>query len=147
MPEQQVLSPPDGQTVEFLNRIYGFNWANLGGREKAFDALAEAVVGEFELRLSPEIGERTISGLIELKAFADALEQDFEECSYEAEEFVQGTDDRVMVSGSIFARGRSSRLPLSGLFAHVWTVRDGKAVSSESYRDREQALRAAGLDL
>jgi ketosteroid isomerase-like protein len=145
MSEQEVLSPPDPETVEFMKRIYGFNWAHLGGREQAFDALAQAVVAEFELRLSPEIGERTISGLTELKAFADAIEQDFEECSYEAEEFVQGTDDRVMVSGSIFARGRISRLPLSGRFAHVWTVRDGKAVRSESYRDREQALRAAGL--
>jgi ketosteroid isomerase-like protein len=131
---------------KLLERIYGFNWAALGTREKAFAGLAELVSQDFEMRLSSEIGGRVIRGLSELREFALALEQDFQDCNYEAEEILEGTEGRVVVGGRIDARGRTSNLPLSGEFGHVWMLRDGAAIWAESYRDRDEARRAAGLD-
>jgi ketosteroid isomerase-like protein len=53
--------------------------------------------------------------------------------------------DHVVVGGTQIARGRGSgeevRLPTF----HVFTLRDGKVIRHRSYRDRTDALEAAGL--
>lgn len=130
---------------ELMRHLYGLNWAALGSREQAFKALSDAVTEGFEMHLSAEIGGRVIRGLTELKEFAEALEQDFEDCVYAADEIAEGTEGRVLVAGTINAKGRASKLPLSGEFGHVWTLRDGRATRADSYRDRDAARRAAGL--
>jgi ketosteroid isomerase-like protein len=130
---------------ELLERIYGLNWASLGTREEAFAGLAELVSEDFELKLSAEIGDRVIHGMGELRVFAQALEEDFQDCVYTADEIAEGTDGRVVVSGRIEARGRTSNLPLAGEFGHVWLLENGVGRRVESFRDRQDARRAAGL--
>jgi ketosteroid isomerase-like protein len=62
----------------------------------------------------------------------------------EAEEFLDG-GDLVVVLIRWRGRGKGSGVEVEAEGAHVWELRDGKAVRYDIYRDREQALEAAGL--
>jgi ketosteroid isomerase-like protein len=55
-------------------------------------------------------------------------------------------DDRVVHLLSQWVVGRRTGLEFTMSYAHVWTVRDGLIVRMDTYDDREQALRDAGLD-
>jgi len=46
----------------------------------------------------------------------------------------------------VVARGVGSGLPIELPDAHVVTVRDGRITSSHVYRDRSEALEAAGVE-
>ena len=130
--------------VELVRLIYGFDWAAIGTRSRGFERLREIVSDGFESRMSEETGGRTV-GVDGLAVFVEALEQDFCEFHYEAEEFLPAGDDKVVVAGRISCVGRASKIPLSQEFGHVWTIDDGKATRVEAHMDRGDALRAAGL--
>ena len=132
------------ENVELVRRIYGFDWTAVGTRSRDFDRLREIVSDGFESRMSEEVGGRTV-GVDGLAVFVEALEQDFSEFHYEAEEFLPAGDDKVVVVGTISCVGRASKIPLSQEFGHVWTLDDGKAARVEAHMDRGDALRAAGL--
>jgi ketosteroid isomerase-like protein len=53
--------------------------------------------------------------------------------------------DRVVVLATYTARGRSSGAQRQNEDGYVWTLRDGKAVSFEWFRNQADALKAAGL--
>jgi ketosteroid isomerase-like protein len=130
---------------EFIRSIYGFNWASVRGRETGLSRLGLLVHPEFQSKLSEEVGGRTVSGTEELRDFGHALEQDFEELTYEARELHDAPDGRVVVVGRIYGRGRSSGLPLAGEFGHVWSFKDGQVVSVDAYMDPKMAMEEAGL--
>jgi hypothetical protein len=50
-----------------------------------------------------------------------------------------------VVFGRIIAKGGASGVPIEVVTAHVWTIRGGRATSMQAYRDRSEALEAAGL--
>jgi ketosteroid isomerase-like protein len=54
-------------------------------------------------------------------------------------------DGRVVIEMTMRARGRESGAPLANFAAHIWTIKDGRLLRNEPFRDREEALRAAGL--
>jgi len=103
------------------------------------------VAPEFESRLSPELGERTLAGVQGLEMFVEAVEQDFSEFRYDADEIEEIGEQEVLVLGRISARARATGMPLSGEFGHIWTVRDGHAARVEAHRDRDEARRAADI--
>ena len=43
------------------------------------------------------------------------------------------------------ARGRESGAPMAVFAAHIWTLRNGKLLRNEPFRDRGPAMEAAGL--
>ncbi len=53
--------------------------------------------------------------------------------------------DEVLVEGSQRARGRGSGVEVSEPIYTVWTVREGRVIRQRMFRDRGQALEAAGL--
>jgi ketosteroid isomerase-like protein len=55
-------------------------------------------------------------------------------------------DDRVVVPFSVRARGRESGVEVERRWAHIWTMRDGKAVRFEVSLDPQEALKAVGLE-
>ncbi len=62
------------------------------------------------------------------------------------EEFIDAGDDQVLVFSREGGRGRGSGAEVySQPTAHLWTMRDGKAIRMQSYWEREDALEAAGL--
>jgi ketosteroid isomerase-like protein len=54
-------------------------------------------------------------------------------------------DGRIIIEMTMVARGKGSGAPLSNFAAHIWTLKDGKLLRNEPYREREEAERAAGL--
>lgn len=133
-----------GERADLIRRIYGFDWATVRSRREGFGELASLVADGFASQLSPELGERVLTGVEGLEMFVEAIEQDFSEFRYDADEVEEIGDDRVLVIGRIFARARATGMPLSGEFGHVWTVRDGRASHVEARRDHDEARRAAG---
>jgi ketosteroid isomerase-like protein len=134
-----------GDRADLIRRIYGFDWAAIRSRREGFGELRDLVTPEFDSQLSPELGERVLSGVQGLEMFVEAVEQDFSEFRYEAEEVEEIGDDRVLVLGTIVAKARATGMPVSGEFGHIWTVRDGLASHVEAHRDRDEARQAAGL--
>jgi ketosteroid isomerase-like protein len=53
--------------------------------------------------------------------------------------------DRVLVEGRHGGRGKASGVGVSEEIFSVWTLRAGQAVRQRMFRDRAQALEAAGL--
>jgi uncharacterized protein len=60
------------------------------------------------------------------------------------EEFLE-VGDRVIVVFRFQGTGRESGIPIDERLAHVWTIRDGKAVRMAVHSGRDEALRAAGV--
>jgi uncharacterized protein len=60
----------------------------------------------------------------------------------EAEDYVK-RGDVVVVLTRYRGRGKGSGVEVDEEGAHVWTIRDGKAVRLEVFADRERALREA----
>jgi ketosteroid isomerase-like protein len=133
-----------GERTDLIRHIYGFDWAAIRSRREGFDELRAMVTPDFESRLSPELGDRVLSGVKGLEMFVEAIEQDFSEFEYDADELEEIGENRVLVLGRIVARARATGMPLSGEFGHIWTVRDGLAARVEAHRDREEARKAAG---
>ena len=53
--------------------------------------------------------------------------------------------DRVVVFARLVAVGHESGVPIELETTHVWTVRDRRVTSMRAYRNRSEALEAAGL--
>lgn len=52
---------------------------------------------------------------------------------------------RVLALLTAYGHGRGSSVETDGKFAHLWTMRDGKATQIEGYTDCETARSDAGL--
>jgi uncharacterized protein len=63
----------------------------------------------------------------------------------EPERLIDVPPDRVVSFVRICGTGKESGIPVEARIAHLFTFRDGRAVSVISYQDRDEALRAAGL--
>jgi hypothetical protein len=132
-----------GSASDLVQRIYGFDWVGIRSRSEGFGELRSLVAEDFDSQLSPELGEKTLSGVQGLEMFNEAVEQDFSEFRYDADEFEEIGDNRVLVLGKMFVRARATGMPLWGDFGHIWTVRDGLASHVVAYRDRDEARKAA----
>jgi ketosteroid isomerase-like protein len=61
------------------------------------------------------------------------------------EEYIDA-GERVVVAVRYTGRGRGSGIELEDLLFDVYTLRDGKCVHKAEFRDRSEALAAAGLN-
>ena len=69
-----------------------------------------------------------------------------EDYRMEPEEFIDAGDDKVLVFSREGGRGRGSGAEVvTQPTAHLWTLRNRKAVRMQSYWERSDALEAAGL--
>ena len=143
-PAPEGILRPVGERGDLIRRIYGFDWAGIRTRRAGFEELRGLVTDDFNSQLSPELGERVLAGVQGLEMFVEAVEEDFSEFVYNADEIEEIGDDRVLVLGTIAARARATGMPLTGEFGHIWTVRDGRAAHVQAHRDRDQARGAAG---
>ena len=76
-----------------------------------------------------------------LRAIEEVTEA-FDDYRVEAEEFTDA-GDAVVVSVRISGRGKASGMEQEARLAHLWILRDGKAIRGEVYRTIEEALEAA----
>jgi len=62
-----------------------------------------------------------------------------------ADEFID-VGDTVLVLATARGRGKASGVKTVTKFAHIWTMREGKATRIAAYMHRPEALKALGLE-
>ena len=120
------------RNADLIRSVYGFNWAAVEDRGRGLAAAGKVMAPDVQARVSPEVGDRTLHGVEGFAVFVEGLEEDFSEFRYEAEKFDEVSPEQVLVTGNIEARGRRSKMPLAAPFAHLWTLRDGRAIGVEA---------------
>jgi ketosteroid isomerase-like protein len=127
------------EDVETLRSAY----AAIGRRD--WDAVFRDVHADFELKTpdrSPGAG--SYRGRVQAaRAFEDFFEP-YEAVVVEPEKFIR-REDRIVVFFVQRARPTDSSATVEVRAAHLWTMRDGKAVRCEIFPERERALEAAGV--
>jgi ketosteroid isomerase-like protein len=111
---------------------------NRGDTTAALDVLAPEVEWH-ESRALPE--RDTYRGREEVGTLLRDFLEPWEDFRQEVEE-VRAVGDRVALFLHLVAEGRTSGARVDARYAHVWTMRDGKAVRVDAYYDRGEALAA-----
>jgi ketosteroid isomerase-like protein len=136
------------ENVELMRRIY----AAFGRFLREPDDFAPELLAFIDPRIEWR-GPREFPDLAEprfghdgVRSYFDTLFEAIEDYRMRPEEFIDAGGDRVLVFSREEGRGRGSGAEVvTHPTAHLWTLRDGKAVRLESYWERSDALAAAGL--
>jgi uncharacterized protein len=125
-------------------------------REAAVRRLADAITsGDVEAAIDacdPEIeflsvlavSGRAYHGHEGIRQYFADVAAAWSEWRVEIHRVVPAPDGRVVISMTMHFRGKESGAGFSDQTAHVWTLRDGKLLRNEPFRDPGEALRAAG---
>jgi ketosteroid isomerase-like protein len=114
----------------------------------------EAVFATYdpEVRLNPDpeawwVGmDDDYSGHDGVRRYMKAVYEAFAEYRPEVERIIDAGDGRVLTLAVEHARGKESGAEVTAYkTAHLWTLRDGKAVQVDLFMDRQRALEAVGL--
>ena len=106
----------------------------------ALELIAEDVV----IRDRPEAPDPQVyRGLAGVEAALASSDESFEEFSLQPTELIGVGSSHVVVVLKMSGRGRGSGVPVEETIAHLWTMRDGKAVEMQVYSDPADALRDA----
>jgi len=93
---------------------------------------------EFESMLGLS-GHRYV-GHAGINQYFDDAESAWEDWEVAVEQTVEGPDGRVAIVMTMHARGRGSGVSLATRTAHIWTLRDGRLVRNQLFREPERAL-------
>jgi ketosteroid isomerase-like protein len=131
------------QNVETIRRMYEA-WV------RRDPAALDAIDGEIELHPDPEahwVGvDRIYRGHDGLAEYLRSVYEAFENYRPEVERLLDA-DDKVVTLAIEHGRGRGSGAAVeSARTAHVWTMRDGRAVRLDLYLNRSRALDDVGID-
>lgn len=80
-----------------------------------------------------------------IRRYFDDIRSAWEEWRVDVHDTALAPDGRVIIEMTMHARGKGSGAPLAEFAAHIWTLRDGRLLRNQPFRDRDQAERAAGL--
>jgi ketosteroid isomerase-like protein len=128
------------KNVEIVRALYE---ATSGGK---MDAQFELLAPEVEFRLSgafPDL-DPVYRGHAEIRRLNEQLNAPWEELSFLPDRIID-LGDRVLALCHFHAKGRDG-LEVDFALAHIWTIRDGQAVSLQAYSDQKEALEAAGVE-
>ena len=93
----------------------------------------------------PDLAE-PLYGREGVRRYTEKLSEAIEDYRMTPEEFIDAGGDQVLVFSREGGRGRVSGAEVqTHPTAHLWMLRDGKAIRMRSYWERSQALEAAGL--
>jgi ketosteroid isomerase-like protein len=123
---------PVSQGSEFAARIY----AAINARDRA--AIKALTAPDIVVKTTVE-AYRGPEALIEWMDEGDDAFEDFTVDLLEVEELA----GHVVVSMRQRGRGKASGAEVANHLIHVWTLRDGRGISLQSFSDREDAVRYA----
>ena len=89
-------------------------------------------------------GEQVYVGRRGMSKLIGGLRDSWTKWRFEAERFIEA-GERVIVLIRVLAEGGSSGIATERETAHLWTIRGGRLVSIQIYRNRSQALEAVGV--
>jgi ketosteroid isomerase-like protein len=110
-----------------------------------FDAVLELMDPNIESHNPPEVPEAGIHrGHEAVRRDWEQIFELFDDFSIEVERYIDA-EDELVVFLIYRGRARGSSADIEAKMAHVWTIRDGKAIRLRQYLDRGDALEAVGL--
>ena len=109
------------------------------------DAAVAVSDPEIEFLSVLAVNGRAYVGHDGIRQYFDDVESAWEEWRVEVHRVTTAPDGRVVIEMTMHARGRESGASLSVFAGHVWTLRNGKLLRNQPFREPEQAPRAAGL--
>jgi ketosteroid isomerase-like protein len=135
----EILVGVSRENIERARR--GYEAFNSGDMEGAL----EFIDPDFELHSGADLPDPTVyqkreGFLANIREWSDV----FRELHYEPEEFIEA-GDRLIALVRVSGRGRGSGAEFEQRQAHVWTIRDEKAVRLDFYPGRAEAEEAVGL--
>ncbi len=130
--------PPDNIAV--VRR--GYDALNDGDVERALADIDPEI--EWRTYLVPGPGGGTYRGHEGVRELWEDVRNIFGDYRNEPEQLIDA-GDRVVAFVCIRGRGGRSGAEVEARIAHVFTLRDGRIMRVDSFEDRDEALRAAGL--
>jgi ketosteroid isomerase-like protein len=119
------------------------------------DATNRGDADAFVATLSPDVeweddlfgteGGRTYRGTAEVREWLTQVWEPWESLRMEAVEITAGRDGRLFVEFDLTASGKESGVETQARFWTVSEIADGKIRTRKTFRDRNEALEAAGL--
>ena len=100
---------------------------------------------EWEDNLFGTEGARTYRGAAEVREWLSEVWEPWATLHMEALEITPAPDDRVLIEFELTARGKESGAETQARFWTVSQIADGKIRTRQTFRDRTEALEAAGL--
>jgi ketosteroid isomerase-like protein len=109
------------------------------------EAIVDVFDPDFEAVIPPELSAEpdTYRGADGLRRYFAGFEDSLEGVQFVPEDYAE-VGDKVIVTVRLRARGVGSGIPVEQTVVQVWSIRDGRALRVEAYRDLESARRAAG---
>jgi ketosteroid isomerase-like protein len=92
------------------------------------------------------VSGRRYHGHAGVREYFDDIASAWAEWRVEVHRIVPGPDGRVAIIMSMHVRGKESGVTLSERTDHIWTLKDGKLLRNESYREPGAALRELGIE-
>jgi ketosteroid isomerase-like protein len=121
----------------------GFEAFNRGDIEAALAGLHDEI--EWHTYIVPGPGGGTYHGHVGVRELWTDARRIFGDFRNVPEELFE-RDDRVVAFVRVEGVGRESGAPVEARIAHLYDFRDGKISRVESFEDRDEALRRAGID-
>jgi ketosteroid isomerase-like protein len=129
------------ENVEVVLR--GYEAFNRGDIDGALDVLHPEI--EWKTYLVPGPGGGTYHGHDGVRELWGDAADIFGDFRNDPERLMEA-GDKVVAYITVRGRGRESGVEVKARIAHLMTLRDGKVVRVQSFEDREEALKAAGLE-
>ncbi len=116
--------------------------------ERGVEAAMDQIHPDFEGVTPPELSPEpdTYRGHEGIRRYFAGFEGVMDEVRWEADELMEAPNDRVVAGIRLLTRSVATGLELELPVWQVCTVRDGKVLRIEGFAEREDALRAAGLE-
>lgn len=128
------------RNVALMRRAY----ATIGRDGFDHGAALELIAEDVVIRDRPEAPDpQEYHGLTGVQASLESSDESFEEFGLEPTDMIGVGSSHVVVVLKMSGRGRGSGVPVEETIAHLWTLRDGKAVEMQVYSDPDDALRDA----
>jgi ketosteroid isomerase-like protein len=140
------------ENVEIVRRIYAAldlsepgSVSRVGGPPESVKGLIDPAVEWQGPREFPDLAE-TVYGYEGMARYGAKIAEALDDYRMVPERFIDAGGDRVLVFSREGGRGKGSGAKVqTHLTAHIWTLKDGKAVRMQSIWERADALEAVGL--
>jgi ketosteroid isomerase-like protein len=101
---------------------------------------------EVEIHEDPRFPEPGVyRGTEAIRGYLSQFTESFDAFSFEAEDFIDLGDGRVLILFRLRSRGTESGAAVEARPGWIFTIRARKVVRMEAHLDRDEALAAAGL--
>jgi ketosteroid isomerase-like protein len=113
--------------------------------ESDTDAALEFCHPEIEFLSVLALGGQAYRGHDGIRQYFADISSAWDEWIVEVHRVDTAPDGRVAIVMTMHCRGRESGTALAERTGHIWTLRDGRLLRNEPYREPEEALRKLGL--